>query len=164
MHGMSLVFLTLSLCCISAWADELITGQVSDPQDRAVPGAIVRLSPSNVETNTDDRGYYQFDTLTGNYQLTVSLPGFEPVKVSVKLSPHEAARVNVKLSQLAGQSESVVVRDKALEPSIDLRNAEVFNRTLFTRDDQILRDFPPPSCWPALMPASSCCRNPALRF
>ena len=32
-----------------------------------------------------------------------------------------------------------MITAKSLEPEIDLRNAEVFNRTLFTRDDQIFQ-------------------------
>ena len=129
----------LALGYAPAWSAELITGQVTDPQDGAVPGAVIRLAPIEVQTKTDDHGFYHFDAVAGSYQLTVNAAGFAPVDVAVKLSPDEAARVNVKLSQVAGQSESVVVRGKALEPSIDLRNAEVFNRTLFARDDQVFQ-------------------------
>ena len=32
-----------------------------------------------------------------------------------------------------------MITAKTLEPGIDMRNAEVFNRTLFTRDDQVLQ-------------------------
>ena len=35
--------------------------------------------------------------------------------------------------------QSLVITAKTIEPSIDLRNAEVFNRTLFSRDDQVLQ-------------------------
>jgi outer membrane receptor protein involved in Fe transport len=45
----------------------------------------------------------------------------------------------LQFRQLAGQQQSVVMTVKSLEPEIDLRNAEVFNRTLFTRDDQIFQ-------------------------
>src|SRR5262249_21259186 len=42
-------------------------------------------------------------------------------------------------SALTTQKQSVVITAKTLEPALDLRNAEVFHRTLFTRDDQVLQ-------------------------
>lgn len=35
--------------------------------------------------------------------------------------------------------QSIVITAKPIEPTIDLRNSEVFDRTLFTRDDQVLQ-------------------------
>jgi outer membrane receptor protein involved in Fe transport len=133
------LFVALALWCFPAGAVELITGQVTDPQDKAVPGASVRVAPGALETKTDAHGFYQIEIAAGEYRLTVTAAGFAAVDVAVKLSPGEAARLNVKLSQIATQSDSVVIADKAIEPGVDLRNAEVFNRTLFTRDDQILQ-------------------------
>ena len=33
----------------------------------------------------------------------------------------------------------ITVTDKMLEPGLDLRDSELYNRTLFTRDDQLLQ-------------------------
>ncbi len=43
------------------------------------------------------------------------------------------------LPGIAGQHESVVISARSVEPTVDLRNSEVFDRTLFTRDDQIMQ-------------------------
>jgi hypothetical protein len=51
----------------------------------------------------------------------------------------ETVRVELHFSQVAGQSVSMVISARTLEPSVDMRNAEVFNKTLFTRDDQMLQ-------------------------
>jgi len=40
---------------------------------------------------------------------------------------------------LTAPKETVVVVGKIVEPTVDLRNSEVFERTLFTRDDQVLQ-------------------------
>ena len=37
------------------------------------------------------------------------------------------------------QHQSIVIEAKTLDPVLDLRNHEVFDRTLFTRDDQLLQ-------------------------
>ena len=47
--------------------------------------------------------------------------------------------LDVQFEQIESLSESVVITAKSIEPAIDLRNSEVFNRTLFTRDDQMLQ-------------------------
>ncbi len=49
------------------------------------------------------------------------------------------AALDVQFTQVALQRQSIVITAKTLEPAIDLRNAEVFNRTLFTRDDQLFQ-------------------------
>ena len=38
-----------------------------------------------------------------------------------------------------GTGTGIVISDKLVEPRVDLRNSAVFHRTLFTRDDQVVR-------------------------
>ena len=124
-------------------ADTGLTGEVTDPQGKRVPGAEVRLaghgSSVRRDTRTDQQGHFSFVGLeAGDYRLTADAAGFRSVSTDVTLRAGAANRVELSLSMLAGPHESVVITAKALEPSVDLRNAEVFDRTLFTRDDQAL--------------------------
>jgi hypothetical protein len=109
-----------------------------------VPNADVRLSGRSGgirrETRTDDEGRFAIDRLVaGDYNLTAESLGFHPVSSSVGLGAGETVRTELRFSQVAGQSVSMVISARALEPSVDMRNAEVFNKTLFTRDDQMLQ-------------------------
>jgi hypothetical protein len=47
------------------------------------------------------------------------------------------AGIDLRLAEVAVQSESITVGAGTLEPSLDMRNAEIFRRTLLSRDDQI---------------------------
>ena len=55
------------------------------------------------------------------------------------LTGNDTEAVDLQFERVATQKQSVVISARSLEPEIDLRNAEVFNRTLFTRDDQVLQ-------------------------
>jgi len=125
-------------CCA-----EQIAGRVSDPQEKAVPGAIVRIAQAGappVEAHTDYQGRYHFDAVkAGDYDVSVEAPGFTPVTRKLHLVPGQLANVNLRFGELATQSQSLVISAQSSEPSIDLRNSEVFDRTLFTRDDQVLQ-------------------------
>src|SRR5207302_5846232 len=127
-----------------ALAQTAVTGRVTDPQSKAVTGATVRLALSNraaaAEARTDDAGQYGFRNIAaGVYRLTVSAPGFAAISQPVSLAPGQTAIADIQFAQLESASESIVITAKTIEPGIDLRNAEVFNRTLFTRDDQVLQ-------------------------
>ena len=107
-----------------------------DPQGESVAGATVRLTPGASRVS-DDQGRFRVDS---DGPESTGLPwnaGFQPDTREITL-PRDG-RLEVTLSGIAGQHQSIVITAKTLEPAIDLRNAEVFNRTLFTRDDQVLQ-------------------------
>lgn len=134
------------LCGFSDFASAgVISGQVTDPQDRAVPGARILLSRPGApgvlaETKTGGQGAYRLQGIAaGHYQLKIEAVGFPAFTKELDLTENAEADGGVHLSELASQYQSLVISAKALEPAIDLRNAEIFNRTLFTRDDQIFQ-------------------------
>ena len=129
------------LLALHASADSAISGRVLDPQDHAVPGATLWLqsAATRFSTSSDAEGWFQFRALPdGDYTLTAEAPGFQPSTGRLELSG-EAAVHNVRLSQLSAPVEQIEISAKAAEPQLDLRNAEVFNRTLFARDDQLFQ-------------------------
>jgi hypothetical protein len=124
------------------WAHAVVSGRITDPQGKAVVGAAVKLVlPNNspvAQIRTDDVGRYSLRNVTiGEYRLIVSAPGFTSIAKEISLSTDQA--VDLQFVKLEAQSQSVVITARSIESTIDLRNAEVFNRTLFTRDDQILQ-------------------------
>jgi outer membrane receptor protein involved in Fe transport len=54
-----------------------------------------------------------------------------------QIAPETAGQASPSTGAPGVYYQSIVISAKLLEPGVDLRNAEVFNKTLFTRDDQI---------------------------
>ncbi len=120
------------------------TGRITDPQSKAVAGASVRLRRANCVIVREDQsgatGEFRFTGIeAGEYLLNADSAGFTAVARNVSVPAEGAAVFDLQFREIAAQSQSVVINAKSLEPSIDLRNSEVFDRTLFTRDDQLLQ-------------------------
>lgn len=136
------LLVTLASVVTSAYGQNGLSGRIVDPQGRVVPAATVRLvmaSGYSLTAASDNDGHYQFAAVpSGEYQLRATAPGLSsaPQKLSWN---GDATQRDIMLSQLESQHKSIVITDGAVEPEIDLRNAETFNRTLFTRDDQLLQ-------------------------
>ncbi|MCX6598184.1 MAG: TonB-dependent receptor [Acidobacteria bacterium] len=135
-------FLAMVSVVTAAWAESGIAGRVLDPQGQLVQGAAVQLSNGAgfaVTTVSDAQGRYRLEHLPdGDYRLTATTPGFTAATRRVMLVGQFFVQ-DITLAQLATQHDSIVISATVVEPGIDLRNAEVFNRTLFTRDDQVLQ-------------------------
>ena len=119
-----------------------LNGGVTDPQGRTMAGAMVHLERDRIEmarSRTNGEGRFAFhDIVPGNYTLRAEAHGFADIKRDINLSTGQTQGADLQFGRIADQQQSVVITAKSLEPAIDLRNAEVFNRTLFTRDDQVL--------------------------
>src|SRR5271157_434699 len=121
-------------------ADTALVGRVLDAQGKTVAGATVRLQggASNTVVSSGEQGQFRIAPVAaGAYRLTAEAPGFQPHTEDVTIPV--AGTLNVTLSGLAAQHQSVVIGGGDVEPGVDLRNAEVFDRTLFTRDDQVMQ-------------------------
>lgn len=136
-----LAAMALTSTSVSSGAE--LTGRVLDPQGRAVPNASVRLQTGTTEmakATTDDQGGFRLLAISsGSYRLTAEAPGFQATGREIVVAAGDSQRIDVTLSGIVGQHDSVVITAKTIEPTVDLRNAEVFNRTLFTRDDQVMQ-------------------------
>jgi hypothetical protein len=138
LQQLATIGILLASACL---ANSDLAGRVTDPKGNAVMGASVELRRASGAVVAADRSgnagdYHLTDLEPGAYRLKVETPGFVPVIREVTLP---APAVDLQFTELAVQSQRVVITAKSLEPTIDLRNAEVFNRTLFTRDDQLLQ-------------------------
>jgi outer membrane receptor protein involved in Fe transport len=117
-----------------------VKGVVTDPQGAVVAGASLTLTPPtgvSRQTTTRGQGDFLFEAVkTGEYTLTAASAGFAPVSRNVSVFA-QALVADVQFVELAGQ-KSLVIVSSTLEPSIDRRNTEVYRKTLFERDDQLL--------------------------
>ena len=128
----------------SARAETGVSGALTDPQGKAVPAASIRLFHVSgalvTETKTDDTGRFAFANVApGNYRINATAPGLKTISKDLVLVADQQATAELRFGAVEGQSQSVVITAKVLEPTLDLRNSEVFNRTLFSRDDQVFQ-------------------------
>src|SRR6266550_7492163 len=115
MRAFVLVFACLTGLAICR-ADELaaVTGLVTDPNGRSVPGVTVIIT--NLATNvtsrtvTSDQGIYRAPSLQpGIYRMTVDKDGFKSiVKSGVELHVQDVASINFEL-QIGSVNETVTV-------------------------------------------------------
>ena len=115
-----------------------------DPQQQAVAGAAIQLKSvsapfASVETATDEQGRYEIRLASGAYSLNAQAPGFVLKSQEIRVLAGEDLHLDLHFDELAQQNSSIVITGNTMEPAIDLRNAEIFNRTLFTRDDQVFQ-------------------------
>ena len=127
-----------------ARAATALSGQVTDPQNKTVAGAVVKLTDTKdstaQEARTDASGRYSFPGVApGRYRITASSTGFVAVTKEITLADGQTAATDLQFQKLEAQTQSIVITAQVQEPTVDLRNGEVFNRTLFTRDDQVFQ-------------------------
>ena len=130
-------------CVHALFAQPLqLEGTIEDPQGKVVVNAAVHMKKNGAEivgASSDGQGHYTFGHISpGDYTLSAEAPGFAPVTRPITI-PAQSGTLDLQFQQLSSQSQSIVITAKSLEPAIDMRNAEVFNRTLFTRDDQVFQ-------------------------
>jgi len=120
-----------------------LRGSIADPQRKSVAGATIHLSRgaaeiARIKSNGDGRFTFA-NVAAGIYTLRAEAHGFAAISRPVVVRPTQNEEANLQFERIADQKETIVITAKSLEPAIDLRNSEVFNRTLFTRDDQVLQ-------------------------
>jgi carboxypeptidase family protein/TonB-dependent receptor-like protein len=138
----SFLFLVTAGSVLRAQHTEL-SGGVTDPQGKSVVGASVRLEKDGAEvsrTKSDEQGRFSFhNVLPAKYTLKAEAPGFAPAIREINALTDKTEGADLQFQRVASKSESIVITANSLEPGIDMRNSEVFNRTLFTRDDQVFQ-------------------------
>ena len=124
-HIFSLMAAALMAVIMSAtvWSQtgtSRITGQVTDPQDKAVAGATVKLIGEQGigrTATTNEDGVYSFPSVqTGTYRIEVEMSGFKKASVSTfQALVDSAATINVKI-EVGDVSETVNVEAAGLDP------------------------------------------------
>jgi hypothetical protein len=131
------------LCPLTMAATGSISGQLTDPRGDAVVKGHVSLSRlgevvalRTVDTDVSGR-FAMADVEPGAYSITAAADGFRPLTRNVRVASRQMAGIDLRFAEVAVQTESITVGAGTLEPSLDMRNAEIFRRTLLSRDDQI---------------------------
>jgi hypothetical protein len=84
----------------------VLGGTVIDPQQRAIPGADVRLTSTSTQAErhatTNDQGIFQITgLLPGEYKVAIQTPGFAPFSRTLRLEVGQQALLDVNLNLAA---------------------------------------------------------------
>ena len=108
-----------------------------------VVGATIRLQSGTKQIGTaqsDGQGRYSFaNVATGDYSVSAEASGFVRIARTLHF-PDVNSTGDLQFREISALTQSLVISAKSLEPEVDLRNSEVFDKTLFARDDQASAD------------------------
>jgi hypothetical protein len=105
-------------------ADGRISGQLTDPQGKPVPGAKLRLSASHgvsaVESTSDPRGRFLFFFVSqGDYEISAAARGFAEVTKTLHLAEGEVRTIDLQFTSLAPHAETVIVTADVAQVDIE---------------------------------------------
>ena len=141
----SYVLILISVYCYGQSLAELqISGTVLDPQNKPVPNAIIKVTDGlgrvKQTSAANAQGRYSLKiTGTGTFALVTEVVGFDPVTTPLMEIKSAPANLDLNLGALSKAESVLTINERIVEPNVDQRDAAVFNKTLFTRDDQIFQ-------------------------
>ena len=101
-----------------------ISGTLMDPAGAVLRGAQVSIPDKGMVTFTDQQGRFFFSGLdAGNYTVSVSYIGFQPLTKSVTVNPGVATDVNLQLV-VASQKQTVLVTAGSASAEVEAVNEE----------------------------------------
>ncbi len=117
-----------------------ISGVIVDQSDAVLSGVtvIARSATDERRTTTNETG--QFGLTMPNEDVDVRVEGqyIKPFEQRIPAqTPSESLRITVEYL-IPVIHQSLVITESALEPQVETHSDEVYKRTLFSRDDQLL--------------------------
>ena len=130
---------------LQAQTGATVRGNVVDPDDALIPGAVVTLTPTSgkaLTATSQSDGTYTFRNVpAGNYSLTATATGFATyVKMGVRITGALAITQDVKMS-LQEQSQVVQVTAQSAQVSVDA-DSNASSTVIKGKDLEALSDDP----------------------
>jgi len=106
-----------------------ISGKVLDERGEPLPGASVKLSPSNQTVQSSVDGTYNFRAAAGNYSIEVSYISFQTKRITqVEVKNGQTTNLNIVLTPATNELSQVVVTGSYKKESVAGLYAEQKNR------------------------------------
>ena len=117
-----------------------VSGVIVDRKDAVLNGitVIARGASGERRTTTNEAG--QFSVAVPDESISLRIEGqyIKPQDINLPLKAlWDALRIEVEYS-IPPVHQSIVIRASALDPQVETYGDEVYRRTLFSRDDQLL--------------------------
>ncbi len=136
----------LGLLTLPAWAQFALTGQVAEANGSPLPGAAITIEGSYKGTFADATGQFRLATLKpGQYQLRVSLLGYQPLLQTVDLRQNETINLQLQRSEVV-MDEVIVSATRANEKTAiaySTVNRTDLNKQNLGQDLPVLLNFTP---------------------
>ena len=101
-------------CCSMAFAQQTISGKVTDEKGNGVPGANVFIEGTYDGTSSDESGNFSFTTeTTGSQVLVVSFLIYETSKTTISVSDFK--NKTIKLRESVNSLDAVVITAGTME-------------------------------------------------
>ena len=118
----------------------MISGVIVGPKSEVLSGITitVRGGINEVRTMTDERG--QFSIIAPTQDVTLHIEGqYVKPQDRVVSAGETATNLRIEIEYLIPPiHQSLVITASGLEPQVETRSDEVYKRSLFSRDDQLL--------------------------
>jgi TonB-dependent starch-binding outer membrane protein SusC len=137
---MATLMATLFLFTLHVFAQNRVTGTVTDPAGRGVAGATVTVKGTNNATSTNDQGVFMI-TAPATGTLVISAVGYGTQEVPVQ----NRSEISVSMSTQESNLNEVVVigygtaRRRDLTGAVATVNEKNFNKGVFTSPDQLIQ-------------------------
>ncbi len=139
------LFVFILTFCVEASAmqsslERKVSGVIVDPKDAVLNGITVIAQGASGErrTTTTEAGRFSVDVPNEDISLLIEGQYIKPQDVNLpRNGPCDALRIEVEYS-IPPVHQSIVITASALDPQVETYGDEVYKRTLFSRDDQLL--------------------------
>lgn len=109
----------------------LLTGQVTDKQNLSLPGAVLRLSPGNINTISDVYGKFEFlNVSTGEYKLEVTYMGYRSATSAVTIDADKTSSLTISLEEATVTGSEVTIMGDRLRGQAKALNAQRTNANI----------------------------------
>jgi Carboxypeptidase regulatory-like domain len=144
MKSAVVLFVAIGCCWAQSAVMVPVSGRVLDPQGMTVSGVKVEVADplGRVQhtTTSDSSGAYMVEVDKGGlYSLVIRSDNFEAAATDIKTINEPITGWDLTFGKLRGADEVLQVTAHIIEPTVDRRDAQIFTKTLFSRDDQIFQ-------------------------
>ena len=122
-------------------SQRVLSGTVLTQQFEVVPNVAIEVRMSNGKLNatSDGEGNFRLEVPRENLSITFSGNNIEPI-TRIVAANDAAEDMQIKVAYvIAPVNESVLIEDNTLTPEIEFRNKNIYDKTLFSRDDQVFQ-------------------------
>lgn len=122
-----ILFTLLLLSFIPDAAAQGLTGKVYNSVNEAVPFVNIYVRELESGTVSDEKGYYFYQLIPGNYNVVYSAVGYETVSKEVKMGDEDLT-LDVYLNPSSEQLEEVMIKASRKDPAIKIIQNVIDNK------------------------------------
>jgi hypothetical protein len=144
--GYGVVATILLTSSVPVWASALqfqtrrVAGVIVTSKDEVVKGVSIIATSAKGEKTTvsDDDGVFSLDVPNEDVTLRIEGQYIKPHELTLRSNtPSDRLRIQIAFL-MAPIHQSIVITASALEPKVETHSDEIYKKTLFSRDDQLL--------------------------